>query len=123
MAVSDVDPGLAVDADQEMLFSAVGNLLDNAFKFTRRNTEVSLNAYAAGDRIFIDVTDNCGGLAAGEAEKMFVPSTQRGVDEMDRGLSICQRSVQANNGTLSVRDVPGSGCIFTIALPRHTLPA
>jgi len=66
----------------------VGNLLDNAFKFTRRNTEVSLNAYAAGDRIFIDVTDNCGGLAAGEAEKMFVPSTQRGVDEMDRGLSM-----------------------------------
>jgi signal transduction histidine kinase len=38
------------------------------------------------------------------------------------GLSICRRSVEANNGVLSVRDVPGSGCIFTIDLPRHLLP-
>jgi signal transduction histidine kinase len=123
LAVSVVDPKLAVDADQATLFSAVGNLLDNAFKFTRRNTEVSLNAYAAGDRILIDVADNCGGLPAGGAEKMFPPSTQSGANEAGRGLSICRRSVQANNGVLSVRDVPGSGCVFTIDLPRHTLPA
>ena len=35
------------------------------------------------------------------------------------GLSICRRNVEANSGVLSVRDVPGSGCIFTIDLPRH----
>ena len=34
------------------------------------------------------------------------------------GLAICQRSVEANNGELRVRDLPGSGCIFTIDLPR-----
>jgi len=123
LAVSVVDPKLAVDADQAMLFSAVGNLLDNAFKFTRHNTKVSLHAYAAGDRILIEVADNCGGLPAGEAEKMLLPSTQGGSDEAGRGLSICQRSVQANNGVLRVRDVPGSGCVFTIDLPRHTLPS
>jgi len=106
-----------------MLFAAVGNLLDNAFKFTRHKTEVSLNAYASGDRILIDVRDNCGGLSAGEAEEMFLPSTQSGADESGRGLSTCRGSVEANNGVLSVRDVPGSGCIFTIDLPRHTLPA
>jgi hypothetical protein len=38
------------------------------------------------------------------------------------GLSICRRSVEANNGALRVRDLPGSGCIFTIDLPRHALP-
>jgi len=122
LVVSAVDPKLAVDADQAMLFSAVGNLLDNAFKFTRRNSEVSLNAYASGDRILIDVEDNCGGLPAGQAEKMFPPSTKSGAGEVSRGLSICRRSVTANNGVLSVRDVPGSGCVFTIDLPRHTLP-
>jgi signal transduction histidine kinase len=123
LVVSAVDPKLAVDADQAMLFSAVGNLLDNAFKFTRRNTEVSLNAYASGDRILIDVEDNCGGLSAGQAEKMLLPSTHNGADEAGRGLAICQHSVQANNGVLTVRDVPGSGCVFTIDLPRHSLPA
>src|SRR6202049_4413516 len=80
LAVSPVDPRLAVDADRDMLFSAVGNLLDNAFKFTRDHTEVSLNAYAAGDRILIDVGDNCGGIPAGVAEKMFLPPAQGGVE-------------------------------------------
>jgi signal transduction histidine kinase len=35
------------------------------------------------------------------------------------GLSIVQRSVIANNRTLSVRNSPGIGCLFTISLPRH----
>jgi signal transduction histidine kinase len=123
LAVSVVDPKLAVDADEAMLFSAVGNLLDNAFKFTRHNTEVSLNAYAAGDRILIEVHDNCGGVPEGDVEKMFLPSAQSGADETGRGLSICRRSVKENNGVLTARDVPGSGCVFTIDLPRHSLPS
>jgi hypothetical protein len=123
LAVSVVDPNLAVDADQATLFSAVGNLLDNAFKFTRRKTEVSLRAYAVGDRILIDVEDHCGGLPAGGAEKMLLLSTQSGADQASSGLAICQRSVQENNGDLRVRNVPGSGCVFTINLPRHTLAA
>jgi signal transduction histidine kinase len=121
LVVSAVDPNLAVDADQAMLFSAVGNLLNNAFKFTRYSSEVSLNVYAVGDRIHIDVEDSCGGLGAGIAEKMFAPSTQGGAEVADGGLSICRRSVEANKGILSVRDVPGSGCVFTIDLPRHAL--
>ena len=121
--VCAVDPRLAVDANPEMLFSAVGNLLQNAFKFTQRHTEVSLNAYAAADRVRIDVEDSCGGLPPGAAEKMFLPFTQSGSDRsgLGLGLSICRRSVEASNGFLSVRDVPGSGCIFTIDLPRHAL--
>src|SRR5581483_9470950 len=58
--VGDIDADLALDDDREMLLSAVGNLLQNAFKFTRRNTEVVLSAYAAGDRIRIEVEDHCG---------------------------------------------------------------
>jgi signal transduction histidine kinase len=121
--VSTVDPALAVDADRDMLFSALGNLLQNAFKFTEHDTEVSLNAYASADRILIDVKDNCGGLPPGDAEKMFVAFSQAGTDRsgLGLGLTICRRSVEANNGILSVRDIPGTGCVFTIDLPRHSL--
>jgi signal transduction histidine kinase len=123
--VGAVDPKLAVEADRDLLFSAVGNLLQNAFKFTRPRSEVALNAYAGGDRIRIDVEDACGGLPPGNAEKMFVPFAQ---DQPDRsglglGLSISRRSVEAIGGRLDVRDVPGSGCVFTIDLPRHAMPA
>ncbi|HLF12313.1 MAG TPA: HAMP domain-containing sensor histidine kinase [Gammaproteobacteria bacterium] len=121
-AVSDVDKELTVDADPDMLFSAVGNLLQNAFKFTGHDTEVSLNVHATADRILIDIEDHCGGLPAGAAAEMFLPFKQNGGDRsgLGLGLSICRRSVEANNGVLSVRDVPGSGCVFTIDLPRHS---
>jgi len=106
-----------------LLLSALENLLQNAFKFTHRHTEVSLNAYAAADRIRIDVEDHCGGLPPGAAEDMFLPFKQSGEDRsgLGLGLAICRRSVEANNGVLKVRDVAGSGCVFTIELPRHVL--
>jgi signal transduction histidine kinase len=121
--VGDVDAGLALDVDREMLFSAVGNLLQNAFKFTQRHTEVSLNAYAAAGRIRIDVEDHCGGLPQGFPKDVFRSFTQGGDDRsgLGLGLAICQRSVAANKGTLAVREVPRTGCVFTIDLPRHLL--
>jgi hypothetical protein len=123
LVVSDVDRRLAVDVDLDMLLSALGNLLQNAFKFTAPGTEVSVNAYAVADRILIDVEDHCGGLPPGNAEQMFLPFTQSGADKsgLGLGLAICRRSVEANDGVLRVRDVPGSGCVFTIDLPRHAL--
>jgi len=122
--VGEVDPLLALDVDREMLLSAVGNLLQNGFKFTRPNTEVLLSAYAFAERIRIEVEDHCGGLPPGAADNLFLPFKQRGADRsgLGLGLSICQRSVEANNGLLTVRDASGSGCVFTIDLPRHSLP-
>ncbi len=121
--VGDVDTGLAIDVDREMLLSAVGNLLQNAFKFTQHRTEVSLDAYAAADRIRIDIEDHCGGLPPGFAAQLFLPFKQGGGDRsgLGLGLTICQRSVNANNGLLTVRDLPHTGCVFTIDLPRHLL--
>lgn len=119
-----VDARLAVEVDWELLASALGNLLQNAFKFTERHTEVSLNAYAAGDRVLIEVEDQCGGLPKGAAEHMFLPFVQSSADRsgLGLGLTICRKSVEANGGVLSVRDVPGSGCVFVIDLPRHAMP-
>jgi len=123
-SVSAVDPDLVIDADGDLLASAVGNLLQNAFKFTHPHTEVTLTAYGTADRIHIDVLDNCGGLQPGVAEKMFLPFTQSNEDKsgVGLGLSIAKRGVEANGGVLSVRNIPGIGCIFTIDLPRHSIP-
>ncbi|MFI4910015.1 MAG: sensor histidine kinase [Steroidobacterales bacterium] len=121
--VSVVNERLAVDVDRDMLLSALGNLLQNAFKFTEHGTEVSVHAYAVADRILIDVEDHCGGLPPGSADQMFVPFEQGATDRsgLGLGLAICRRGVEANNGIVRVRDVPGSGCIFTIDLPRCAL--
>jgi signal transduction histidine kinase len=56
---------------------------------------------------------------------MLLPFKQNGNDRsgVGLGLDISRRCVEANQGTLSVRSVAGSGCIFTIDLPRHSLTA
>jgi signal transduction histidine kinase len=125
LTVEATDEVLGIDVDHDLISSAVGNLLQNAFKFTRPGSEVVLRAYAAADRILIEVQDQCGGLPEGLADRMFRPFHQAGEDRsgLGLGLSIAQSGVEACDGTLSVRDVPGSGCVFTISLPRHTLAA
>lgn len=119
-----VDSSLALFGNRELLLSAVTNLLQNAFKFTKPRSEVVLAAYALDGRIFIDVSDHCGGLPHGAEASMFLPFAQRGKDRtgLGLGLTISKQAVEANEGLLSVRDVPGIGCVFTINLPQHLIP-
>jgi signal transduction histidine kinase len=114
-----IEPGLSIATDREMLSSALANLLQNAFKFTQPGGHVSLTARVAVDHVLIEVADQCGGLPPGWAEELFLPFTQRSDDRsgIGLGLSISRRAVHAIGGTLEVRDVPGTGCIFTIGLP------
>lgn len=122
-AVPLVNGALGIYGNRELLLAALANLLHNAFKFTHPHTEVTLNALAFGEHVLIEVSDHCGGLPHGNAEKLFSPFTQRGNDKsgLGLGLSIARQSIEADSGTVSVRDVPGTGCIFTICLPRHAL--
>jgi signal transduction histidine kinase len=119
--VPPVDPLLAIRGHRELLLAALANLVQNAFKFTRPNSAVTLKAYSFGERVLIEVADHCGGLPPGRAEHMFTPFTQRSEDRsgLGLGLSIARQSIEADAGTLTVRDGPGVGCVFTISLPRR----
>lgn len=123
LAVPEVEAGLAIAGNRDHLLAALVNLLQNAFKFTHAHTEVGLHAHAAGDRVLIDVTDHCGGLPPGFSETMFRPFTQGGFNRsgLGLGLTIARRTVEAEGGSLTVRDLPGTGCVFTISLPRLSL--
>ena len=120
LTVAPVAPGLRVDADRDILASAVSNLLQNAFKFTRPHSHVSLRVQPSEERVLIEVEDQCGGLAAGVQEKLFKPFSQGSLEGegMGLGLSLSRRGIEACGGKISVRDIPGKGCVFTIDLPR-----
>ncbi len=113
------EDGLAVEADEMSLSLALVNLVQNGFKFTRPSGNVWLRVRATDGRIVIEVEDQCGGLAPGKADEMFAPFTRRGTEGsgMRLGLSIARKAVEANGGKLSVRDLPGKGCVFSIDLP------
>jgi signal transduction histidine kinase len=120
LTVTPVQSGVEVRADRQLLAAAVTNLLQNAFKFTRANGHIWLRISPTDARVRIEIEDECGGLAPGVADDLFRPFEQRGSDRtgLGLGLSISRKSVEADGGEIYVRELPGTGCVFTIDLPR-----
>jgi signal transduction histidine kinase len=120
LVVAPADGDVTIEVDRQLLSSALSNLLQNAFKFTRARSKVVLTTRVTADRVQIDVSDECGGLPAGKVAQLFAPFSQVGSDYsgLGLGLTIALGAVRANGGELRVRDVPGHGCVFTIDLPR-----
>lgn len=121
MVVSPVEDRLTVEGDRQVLAAVLGNLLQNAFKFTRDHSAVALRAVATADRVRIEVEDRCGGLPdAGDAAELAPTFARRADDRtgLGIGLAFCRWGAEANDGRLFARNLPGKGCVFTIDLPR-----
>jgi signal transduction histidine kinase len=75
--------------------------------------------------VLISVTDECGGIDPKKVEKLFEPYVQASTDRsgLGLGLSIAQRAVQLNAGTLTVSNSTGQGCTFTIDIPQRLVAA
>jgi signal transduction histidine kinase len=114
-----VEPELEVNADTQLLGSAVMNLLTNAFKYSRAGGRVILRAHKRGKRLLIEVEDQCGGIpdTAGDPFRAF--GDQRGDDQtgLGLGLSIARKAVKAHGGDITIRNMPGKGCVFVIEVP------
>lgn len=124
--VRPVGADVAIEADRQVLAAAVGNILQNAFKFTRHFTTVVLRVNASDERVKIEVEDECGGLGdEANSDGLFQPFEQRSTDRsgLGLGLSFCRQAVEDNGGRVYVRSLTGKGCIFTVDMPRAMLPA
>ncbi|MFN6995315.1 MAG: HAMP domain-containing sensor histidine kinase [Aquincola tertiaricarbonis] len=120
LVVEPVDPALQVEANRTLAHGALVNLLGNAFKFTHAHTTVHLRVQAADGQVRIAVEDHCGGLPPNYRTTLFRSFAQLGKDRsgLGLGLSIARQDVQAMGGTLTVDNMPGVGCVFTIGLRR-----
>jgi signal transduction histidine kinase len=119
-SIQPAELGVAVEGDAQILTSIVTNLVQNACKFTRPHGHVTLATRVTPDRVFVDVADECGGLPPGKAEELFRPYQQRHKNHsgLGLGLAISLKGVRAIGGDISVRNVPGTGCVFTVELRR-----
>lgn len=121
--VSPMASDVTVFGDRQVLAAVIGNLLQNAFKFTHPDTEVTLRVGASNERVLIQVEDECGGLPGGDAnsESLFRPFEQRSADRsgIGIGLAFSRWGAEANGGRLYARNA-GRGCVFTVDLPRVT---
>ena len=124
LSVAPVEEDVFVEADRQVLAAVVVNLLQNAFKFTRPGTTVDLRVRGSAERVLIEIEDECGGLPRGDADDLFRPFEQRGSDRSGSGLGLAfsRWGVEANNGRIYARDLPGRGCVFTVDMPRALTP-
>jgi signal transduction histidine kinase len=125
LTVAPVDDGVAIEADRQVLAAVVMNVLQNAFKFTRPRTTVTLRVGASAERVLLEIQDQCGGLSGGDANDLFRPFEQRSSNRtgLGLGLAFSRWGVEANHGRIYARNLPDVGCIFTVDLPRVPVPA
>lgn len=102
----------------------LGNLMDNAIKFSSKGQQITVSAHDADGAVVISVADQGIGIAREQLEMIFdrfyqVDSTStRRHGGMGIGLALCQAIVQAHGGRIWVESAgPGLGSIFSMALP------
>jgi signal transduction histidine kinase len=122
-AVSSSEPALGVEVDKHLLASALMNILQNAFKFTRDHGRVTLRAHGENGRVLIEVEDECGGLLKDVAGQPHTFGDRRKSERsgLGVGMSDTRKAVKAIGGELHTHDLPGKGCVFAIDLPAHSL--
>jgi signal transduction histidine kinase len=119
LSVETPDRPLLVDAP--FLGVAIGNLVQNALRYSPLDTPVRVTAGDEGNEIVIRVADQGRGMSPEEVERIgsiyFRASSSRGTKGSGLGLYMTQKIVAAHGGTLTVRSERDEGSVFTIRLP------
>lgn len=125
--ILDIDNGVFMDFDREIITSVLNNLLSNAFKYTKRGqVTLSLHTKTENEKEFavISVSDTGEGIASDQIDKIFnryyrVPGREN-INGSGIGLAIVRKFVKQHGGTISVESVRGKGSCFTVLLPMSS---
>jgi two-component system sensor histidine kinase KdpD len=104
----------------------LGNLLENALRYTPAGESVELGVRRDGDMLAFTVADKGPGIPAGEADRVFQPFYRHAdsapdVGRAGLGLSIARRLAEIQQGSLGYEPRPGGGSIFVLRLPAVDL--
>lgn len=112
--------------DFEYMREVVGNLVDNAIKYTPAGGSVYVNVRGDGDRVLINVTDTGMGIPAGDLPHIFQKfyradnSQTREVGGTGLGLYLVKQRVESMGGKVWAESSFGDGSTFFVSLPRIT---
>ena len=109
--------------DAERLRQVIGNLLNNAIKFSKKAADVVVKTERVGGNVLFSVTDYGIGISKDDIEKLFKPFSQ--IDPSFRrehggtglGLAIAKGLIQAHNGKIGVESELGKGSTFFFSIP------
>ena len=105
--------------DALLIEQVLMNLLDNAIKYTPKETPLDLSAMLKGGSLLVELADRGPGIPHGEEKRIFEKfvrgSTARG--GIGLGLTICQTIITAHGGNIWAENRPGGGTVFRFTLP------
>ncbi len=110
-------------ADRFSLERMLGNLVDNAIRYTPPRGRVSLAAYAASDGVVLEITDTGIGMSSERLAAVSQPfafgdaSLARDRDGAGLGLAIARTIVELSGGRLAIDSRPGLGTTVAVSLP------
>jgi PAS domain S-box-containing protein len=120
-----IEPELPVVSGDAMATDIIlGQLLENAFKYSPDGGTVSVRAFTEGHDLVVTVQDEGVGIAAGDHERIFDRFVQGEAGDRRRfggvglGLYIVKRLAVAQNGDISAHSRPRGGTSMRLALPR-----
>ncbi len=113
-------PERPVHADVQFLGVAVGNLVQNALRYSPPDTPVTVTTRVEAGGVAISIADRGRGMSPEEVERIgsiyFRAASSAGTKGMGIGLYMTQKIIAAHGGTLGVDSVAGKGSVFTIRL-------
>lgn len=123
--IVDATAPVVVRGDASWLRRVVGNLLDNAIRFTPEGGRITVRTSSADGRAGLVVSDNGVGLAPEEMARVFerfyksdrAHSHTEGRRSGGLGLPICRSLVEMLGGTIEITSVLGQGTSVTVSLP------
>ena len=128
--VETTDSDLVVLGDEDLLVTALRNLLDNAVDYSPEHTRVLVTATRASDYTAeISVADQGIGIPERDRERIFErfyrvdPARSRATGGTGLGLAIVKHVTVAHGGNVTVWSKVGAGSTFTLRLPLRLLPA
>ncbi|VAX22488.1 Phosphate regulon sensor protein PhoR (SphS) [hydrothermal vent metagenome] len=117
------DKPVVISGDKEAMLEAVGNLANNAIKYTPREGSVTLILKKADGKAVIEVKDTGIGIEPAHCSRIFErfyrvdKARSRELGGTGLGLSIVKHVALSHGGSVEVKSQPGLGSLFTITIP------
>lgn len=109
-----------LQSDKDIIAKSLYNLLSNAYKFTPETGHVEVKLFERDQHMIITVSDNGVGIEESELNDVFKAyyrgSNSKNAEGIGMGLYIVKESIEAINGTISVKKNENHGMIFEISL-------
>ena len=110
-----------VRGDPDRIAQVVGNLLDNALKYSPLGSPIGVSLAIVGNEAYVRVEDHGVGIAADERDRIFAPfyrtSRTKDVPGTGLGLRISRQLAEQHRGRLWLEKSTDLGSVFTLALP------